>query len=211
VRLGILRALSARRSLSLFLAVVVCLAIWQIWLTWRLMEQDRNLELQRSRERLEQIADLAVAQPARPPSETGISPYANSTRFLRLCLCGRSCRQPRPSCLSRTVPSPFTRDGLCSLSLSLPLLTSKRLASSTPPRNWSCANNSTTAPSPRSSRSSTKRQPARKPCCGSPALSPRPAGPRLPSRPTGALRAKPRSTLSGRLTRYSRQMHSAGS
>jgi signal transduction histidine kinase len=51
-----------RRSLPLFLAIVVCLAIWQVWLTWRLMEQDRNLAEQRSRERLEQIADLAVAQ-----------------------------------------------------------------------------------------------------------------------------------------------------
>lgn len=65
MRLGILNVLSARRSLSLFLAGVVCLACWQIWLTWRVMEQDRNLELQRSRERLEQIADLAMAQLAR--------------------------------------------------------------------------------------------------------------------------------------------------
>jgi len=65
VRLGILRVLSARRSLSFFLAGVVGLAIWQVWLSWRLMEQDRNLELQRTRERLEQIADLAVAQLAR--------------------------------------------------------------------------------------------------------------------------------------------------
>jgi signal transduction histidine kinase len=54
--------LSARRSLSLFLAIVACLAMWQVWLTWRLMEQDRNLELQRSRERLEQTADLALSQ-----------------------------------------------------------------------------------------------------------------------------------------------------
>jgi hypothetical protein len=46
----------------LFLAIVVCLAIWQVWLTWRLMEQDRNLAEQRSRERLEQIAGLSVAQ-----------------------------------------------------------------------------------------------------------------------------------------------------
>jgi hypothetical protein len=58
VRLGILRTVSARRSLSFFLAGVVCLAIWQIWLTWRLMEQDRKLDLQR----LEQVADLAVDQ-----------------------------------------------------------------------------------------------------------------------------------------------------
>ena len=51
-----------RRSLPLFLAIVVCLAIWQVWLTWRLMEQDRNLAVQHSRERLEHLADLAVAQ-----------------------------------------------------------------------------------------------------------------------------------------------------
>jgi hypothetical protein len=57
-----IRLLSVRRSLPLFLAIVVCLAIWQVWLTWRLMEQDRNLAAQRSRERLEQIADLALAQ-----------------------------------------------------------------------------------------------------------------------------------------------------
>ena len=42
--------------------VVLCLALWQVWLTWRLREQDRSLAAQRSRERLEQVADLAVAQ-----------------------------------------------------------------------------------------------------------------------------------------------------
>jgi signal transduction histidine kinase len=57
-----IRLLSVRRSLPLFLAIVVCLAIWQVWLTWRLMEQDRNLAAQHSRERLEQIADLSEAQ-----------------------------------------------------------------------------------------------------------------------------------------------------
>jgi signal transduction histidine kinase len=62
VRLQTLSPVAVRRSLPLFLAIVVCLAIWQVWLTWRLMEQDRNLAEQRSRERLEQIADLAVAQ-----------------------------------------------------------------------------------------------------------------------------------------------------
>lgn len=57
-----LKALTARRGLSVFLTGVVCLAAWQVWLTWRLIEQDQNLELQRSRERLDQIADLALAQ-----------------------------------------------------------------------------------------------------------------------------------------------------
>ena len=40
----------------------MCLATWQVWLTWRLVEQDRSLELQRSRERLGEIADLSMAQ-----------------------------------------------------------------------------------------------------------------------------------------------------
>lgn len=62
MRLKTLSPLAVRRSLPLFLAVVACLAIWQVWLTWRLMEQDRNLAAQRSRERLGQFADLAVAQ-----------------------------------------------------------------------------------------------------------------------------------------------------
>jgi hypothetical protein len=57
--------LSARRSLSLFLAAVICLAFWQVWLTWHLMEQDRGLERQRSREHLAQTADLAVAEVSR--------------------------------------------------------------------------------------------------------------------------------------------------
>ena len=53
---------SVRRILPLFLAIVVCLAFWKVWLTWRLMEQDRSLAARRSRERLEQIADLGMAQ-----------------------------------------------------------------------------------------------------------------------------------------------------
>ncbi len=51
-----------RRGFPLFLATVVCLAMWQVWLTWRSMEQDRNLAAQRSRDRLEQAADLAIAE-----------------------------------------------------------------------------------------------------------------------------------------------------
>lgn len=56
------RIFSARRTPALFLAIVAGLAIWQVWLTWRLMEQERSLAAQRSRERVEQIADLALAQ-----------------------------------------------------------------------------------------------------------------------------------------------------
>ena len=65
--------LSVRRGLPLFLAIVVCLTIWQVWLTWRLMEQDRNLAVQRSRERLEQVADLALAQFASMLAEWDLS------------------------------------------------------------------------------------------------------------------------------------------
>ena len=73
MQLGILRAFSARRSLSLFLAGVMGLACWQVWLTWRMMEQDRNLDLERSRERLEQTADLAVAELARSLGDWDLS------------------------------------------------------------------------------------------------------------------------------------------
>ena len=62
MQLGVFKALSTRQRLSVLLALVVCLAGFQVWLTVRLMEQDRNLEIQRSRERLTQIADLAVGQ-----------------------------------------------------------------------------------------------------------------------------------------------------
>ena len=58
----ILREIPARRWLSVLLAGVVCLAVWQVWLTVRLLEQDQNLESQRARDRLGQIADLALAQ-----------------------------------------------------------------------------------------------------------------------------------------------------
>jgi signal transduction histidine kinase len=57
----ILKEIPARRWLSVLLAGVLCLAGWQFWLTLRLLEQDQHLELQRSHERLDQIADLALA------------------------------------------------------------------------------------------------------------------------------------------------------
>jgi hypothetical protein len=67
----------------------VCLALWQVWLTVRLMEQDRNLELQRSRERLGQIADLALAQLSRSLAdwENGL---ARSERASLGCACSTS-------------------------------------------------------------------------------------------------------------------------
>jgi hypothetical protein len=46
----------------LLLEGVLCLAGWQVWLTLRLLDQDQHLEVQRSHERLDQIADLAFAQ-----------------------------------------------------------------------------------------------------------------------------------------------------
>lgn len=46
----------------MLLAGVVCLAGWQVWLTVRLLEQDQNLESQRSRDRLGEMEDLALAQ-----------------------------------------------------------------------------------------------------------------------------------------------------
>jgi len=58
----ILKEIPARRWLSVLLAGVLCLAGWQVWLTWRLLEQDQRLELQRSHERLNQVADVGLAQ-----------------------------------------------------------------------------------------------------------------------------------------------------
>lgn len=58
----ILKEIPARRWLSVLLAGVLCLAGWQVWLTLRLLDQDQHLELQRAHERLDQIADLALAQ-----------------------------------------------------------------------------------------------------------------------------------------------------
>lgn len=41
---------------------MVGLAIWEVMLTWRLMQQDSDLAARQSREHLEQVADLAVSQ-----------------------------------------------------------------------------------------------------------------------------------------------------
>jgi signal transduction histidine kinase len=56
------RSLSVRRVLPLFLLIVVGLAVYQVQLTWLLMEQDRNLTPKRIKDRLEQVADKVVQQ-----------------------------------------------------------------------------------------------------------------------------------------------------
>lgn len=61
----LLRHIPARGWLAVLLAGIVCLAGWELWLTLRLLDQDRDLELQRSHDRLGEIADLEVAQLAR--------------------------------------------------------------------------------------------------------------------------------------------------
>ncbi len=81
-----------RRSLPLFLAVVACLVVWQVWLTWRLMQQDRNLESQRSHERLQQVADLAVTQ------------LAGTLDNWDLSLRGMDRLPPQPALPERPVP-----------------------------------------------------------------------------------------------------------
>jgi hypothetical protein len=50
-----------RRAVLLLLGITICFACWQIWLIRRVMDQDRKLAAQRSRERVEQISGLAIA------------------------------------------------------------------------------------------------------------------------------------------------------
>src|SRR6266705_1408424 len=52
---------SPRYLLTLFLAIMLVLAATLGWLGWRLLEQDRALENQRTQERLENAADLIAA------------------------------------------------------------------------------------------------------------------------------------------------------
>ena len=61
----LLTRIPARQWLTVLLGGVACLALWQVWLTVRLLEQDQSLELQRSRERLGEIADLALVHLSR--------------------------------------------------------------------------------------------------------------------------------------------------
>jgi len=50
-----------RLPLFLFLGIVVVSTATLGWLTWRLVEQDRDLENQRTRERLESAADVVAS------------------------------------------------------------------------------------------------------------------------------------------------------
>ena len=52
----------ARQWLMVLLGGVACLALWQVWLTVRLLDQDQSLELQRSRERLEGIGNETASR-----------------------------------------------------------------------------------------------------------------------------------------------------
>jgi hypothetical protein len=107
----LLTAIPARQWLTVLLGGVVCLALWQVWLTVRLMEQDQSLELQRSRERLGEIADLALAQLSRslgdwqlglhelnafPPSPTLRARFPKGATFLRISQDGIQVFPQRP-------------------------------------------------------------------------------------------------------------------
>ncbi len=59
-----------RYLLTMFLAIMVVLAATLGWLSWRLLEQDRALESQRTQERLDNAADLIGAALLREFSES---------------------------------------------------------------------------------------------------------------------------------------------
>jgi hypothetical protein len=61
---------SPRYLLTLFLAIMLVLAASLGWLSWRLLEQDRALESQRSQERLDNAADLIAASLLRKFTES---------------------------------------------------------------------------------------------------------------------------------------------
>lgn len=61
---------SPRYLLTLFLAIMLVLAATLGWLGWRLLEQDRALESQRTQERLDNAADLIAASLLRKFSES---------------------------------------------------------------------------------------------------------------------------------------------
>ena len=100
---------SPRRLLGLFLAIMLTLGAALGWLSWRLLEQDRELGNQRIRERLEGAADLAEAVLVRRLSEaedrlgllmSATDPTARSSPLLPRCTgrqecCGERVRRRR--------------------------------------------------------------------------------------------------------------------
>jgi signal transduction histidine kinase len=98
------------------LAGVVCLAGWQVWLTVRLLEQDRNLQEQRSRERLGTIGDLAVVRLAMvtsglrgrnelPPLPGLEASFPKGGIFLLISRKGTVVYPPRPLLFAPTLPA----------------------------------------------------------------------------------------------------------
>ena len=107
----LLTRIPARQWLTVLLGGVACLALWQVWLTVRLLEQDQSLELQRSRERLGEIADLALAQLSRslgdwelglhelnafPPSPTIRARFPKGATFILISRDGIKVYPQRP-------------------------------------------------------------------------------------------------------------------
>ncbi len=120
----LLTRIPARQWLTVLLGGVVCLALWQVWLTVRMLEQDQSLELQRSRERLGEIADLALAQLSRslgdwelglhemnafPPSPTLRARFPKGATFLRISQDGIQVFPQRPLLFTPAPPVVHTQ------------------------------------------------------------------------------------------------------
>jgi signal transduction histidine kinase len=103
----------------MLLAGVVCLAGWQVWLTVHLLEQDQNLESQRSHDRLGEIADLALAQLTRslgdwdiglhelnsvPPSHSMQSRFPRGATFILVSEKGIATYPRRPLLFTPVIP-----------------------------------------------------------------------------------------------------------
>ena len=69
------------RSLVLFLVATVVPAAAVVWLSWRLLEQDRALEDQRVQERLDHVADLVAAEIERRLTAIEADPFALKARL----------------------------------------------------------------------------------------------------------------------------------
>src|SRR5579863_4805763 len=115
----LLTAIPARQWLTVLLGGVLCLALWQVWLTVRLLEQDQSLELQRSRERLGEIADLALAQLSRslgdwelglhelnafPPTPTIRARFPEGATFILISQDGIKVYPQRPLLFTPALP-----------------------------------------------------------------------------------------------------------